>query len=124
MKSDEAFRSIQGKAIPQLDFILIDGAHKIKYVAQDVRWADRLNRGGLLCFDDYHAGFIGVDYVVDNIVLKSGLFKQVFYVDRLLCLEKIEGGRKTISKVQLTFSHMLHPVFQLLTSFRKRFNHG
>ena len=123
MKSDEAFRSIQGKAISQLDFILIDGAHKIKYVAQDVRWVDRLNQGGLLCFDDYHAGFDGVDYVVDKIVLESGLFKQVFYVDRLLCLEKVESGRKAISTHQLIVSHLLHPIFQLIASLRKRFKH-
>lgn len=122
MKSGEAYRSKAREVIDNLDFVLIDGSHKIKYVAQDIRWAEHLNVGGLLCFDDYQAGFPGVDYVVDRLVLPTGMFEKVFFKGRLLVLRRVRADLKMISGYQLLVCSVLHPIFQLRNSLRKRFN--
>jgi len=120
MKSGDAYRSKARDVIDDLDFILVDGSHKIKYVAQDIRWAEKLNVGGLLCFDDYQANFPGVDYVVDQIVLPLGIFETIFLEDRLLVLRKVRTSSRMIGPLQLMVCNFLHPVFQLYSSLRNR----
>ena len=122
MKSGDAYRSKAGEVINNLDFILIDGSHKIKYVAQDIRWADKLNVGGLLCFDDYQAGFPGVDYVVNRLVMPTGMYEKVFFRGRLLVLRRANSGPKMISGYQALVCNLLHPILNLRNAVQKRFN--
>ena len=122
MKSGDAYRSKTLEVIDNIDFILVDGSHKIKYVAQDIRWADKLNVGGLLCFDDYQAGFPGVDYVVDRLVMPTNMYEKVFSEGRLLVLRRVRSGSKMISAYQALICNLLHPIFNLRNAVWKRFS--
>ena len=104
-----------------ISFLLIDGSHKVKYVCQDAQWINHVEVGGLVCFDDFDCGFIGVDWVVKRYVLPTGCFEHLGYHGRLLLLRRIKAGRTpVVSAFDLALSHVLHPIFQLRTSILKR----
>ena len=104
-----------------ISFLLIDGSHKVKYVCQDAQWINNVEVGGLVCFDDFDCGFIGVDWVVKRYVLPTGCFEHLGYHGRLLLLRRIKAGRTpVVSAFDLALSYVLHPIFQLRTSILKR----
>ncbi len=56
--SEEAFEDAS-RELETFDFIFIDGNHKLRYVAQDLRWARLLNAGGKLALHDYSSAHPG-----------------------------------------------------------------
>lgn len=121
MKSSEAFDQIFDSVDP-LDFLLIDGSHKVKYVALDARWMSKVKQGGLIAFDDCDCGFIGVDWVVNYFrVYGKQNYEELLNCDGLVVFRKLcpSGGGFPLHRVWV--SYLLHPVFQIITSCKKRF---
>lgn len=56
-------------AIPDgsLDFVFLDGNHRVKFVEQDINiWVRKVRSGGALCGHDYGGGHRGVTAAVDR----------------------------------------------------------
>ncbi len=103
-----------------ISFLLIDGSHKIKYVTQDAQWLEFVEIGGVVCFDDYQAGFQGVDWVVDKVVNSSKCFERIAYAGRLLILRKIaEKQTPIVTRRHMIMAALLHPLLQISQSLRK-----
>jgi predicted O-methyltransferase YrrM len=85
--SDAVFARAEAEG-ERFDFILIDAAHKIRYVMQDLRWARLLNPGGLLCLHDYCEAHKGVMWPVDRFVRRNPQFIRERCVHRLLALRR------------------------------------
>ena len=119
--SSDAFARFRSRSGGLISFLLIDGSHKIKYVANDTRWLEHLEVGGVVAFDDYGAGFPGVDWVVHKIMLPNTDFKKIAIAGRLIAFEKVGntfGAPLTI--YQRILANVLHPCFQIRMSLRKR----
>ena len=74
--SDAAFQ-VAERARETFDFILVDAAHKIRYVMNDLRWMRLLEVGGLACFHDYSARFKGVTWSLDRFLRRNRHFTRV-----------------------------------------------
>ena len=119
--SKEAFASISNQP-PELDFILVDGNHKIRYVTQDLRWVRFLRPGGLLCLHDYTPRFPGVYLSAKRLMKKHSNYEVVSQVESLLILRKRKMSSKCeISLIDQTWAFFLSPFFQLKASLSKRF---
>ena len=120
-KGGEAFDKFRLGDVCPISFLLIDGSHKIKYVTQDAQWLDFVEIGGVVCFDDYQAGFQGVDWVVDQVVNSSKCFERIAYAGRLLILRKIADKQTPIvMRRHMVMAALLHPFLQIVQSLRKR----
>lgn len=118
--SDAAFRQAEA-ASESYDFMLIDGAHKIRYVMQDLRWTRLLSVGGRVCFHDYAPRCPGVVYAVDHFLNSHANYRRVTLVGSLLVLEKIAAA--TTPEVGWTdqlWANLWSPWLQLQASIRKR----
>ncbi|SCA63223.1 Uncharacterized protein SCG7086_AM_00120 [Chlamydiales bacterium SCGC AG-110-P3] len=102
-------------------FILIDGAHKIRYVMEDLRWAALLEAGGILCLHDYSSKHPDVTKAVDRFLRNNRHYQVVDHVDSLLLLRK----QATTTKIEVRASDRLYamawaPVLQMQRSIQKR----
>lgn len=112
MKSDRAFIEADRKR-ESFDFIFIDGAHKIHYVTDDLRWTRLLNDGGLVCLHDY-TSVRGVTLAVDRFLRKNPHYVRVECVNTLLILRKTnEGLRPEISFSDRVWASLFAPLLRL-----------
>ena len=118
--SKDAFSSLANHP-PELDFILVDGNHKIRYVTEDLRWVRFLRPGGLLCLHDYTPRFPGVYLSGKRLLRKHPNYEVVSQVESLLILRKSrESSRPEISAIDRLWAACLGPWFQLKASLAKR----
>ena len=112
MKSDRAF--IEGdRKRESFDFIFIDGAHKIHYVTDDLRWTRLLSDGGIVCLHDY-TSVRGVTLAVDRFLRKNPHYMKVECVNTLLILCKTEEGlRPEISFSDRVWASLFAPLLRL-----------
>lgn len=119
-KSTDAFVKAE-KACEQFDFIVIDGAHKIRYITQDLRWTRLLRVGGIVCLHDYHSRERGVFVAVNRFLKRHKNYKEEGFVGTLLVLRKTEKSlAPEITKWDGTCALLLGPLFQLERNLRKR----
>lgn len=118
MKSNEAFiRAIQNRE--SFDFIFIDGAHKVNYVTDDLRWAGLLKKGGILCLHDTNVR--GVRLAVDRFRRRNPHYETVKSVNTLLILVKQkESPRPEISFIDRAWASAVAPLLRLEV-FSKKF---
>lgn len=120
--SKEAFSSVRSNP-PELDFILVDGNHKIRYVTEDLRWARFLRVGGILCAHDYTPSHPGVLVSLNRFLKKHKNYKIISHVDTLLIIEKNEvtpSGVLEISFWDRMWATVRAPWFQVKVSLNKR----
>lgn len=118
--SEEIFPNAERKQ-EKYDLIFIDGAHKVRYVMQDLKWSRLLNRGGLLILHDFSPNYRGVWYSVNRFLKKNPHYSIVRQVDKLIALQKDASSEKSeISSWDITLSQILSPIFQLESSLKKR----
>lgn len=109
------------KVHERFDFIFVDGAHKIKYVTQDLGWGELLNIGGYFCFHDYSPKYPGVFWTVNRFLRRHPNYIIVDHVETLLILQK-----KSISKTpEVAWNDRLYALFwspwlQIMPSLKKR----
>ena len=112
MKSDRAFIEADQKR-ESFDFIFIDGAHKIHYVTDDLRWTRLLKEGGIVCLHDY-TSVRGVTLAVDRFLRKNPHYVKVECVNTLLILRKTkEGLRSEISFIDRVWASLFAPLLRL-----------
>ncbi|MBI5407460.1 MAG: class I SAM-dependent methyltransferase [Nitrospirae bacterium] len=112
MKSDLAFMEADQKR-ESFDFIFIDGAHKIHYVTDDLRWTRLLNDGGIVCLHDY-TSVRGVTLAVDRFLRKNPHYVRVECVNTLLILRKTKEGLKPeISFIDRVWASFFAPLLRL-----------
>ena len=111
MKSNEAFiRAKQDRE--SFDFIFIDGAHKVNYVTDDLRWAGLLNTGGILCLHDTNVK--GVGLAANRFLRNNPHYVTEKYVDTLLVLCKTkESESPEISLIDRAWASTLAPLLRL-----------
>lgn len=118
--SDAAFRQAEA-ARESYDFMLIDGAHKIRYVTQDLRWTRLLSAGGRVCFHDYAARCPGVMRAVDHFLAGHMNYRREMLAGSLLVLEKTTTSTaREIGWPDLLWANLWSPWLQLQASLRKR----
>jgi len=118
--SDSAFRQAEA-AREKFDFMLIDGAHKIRYVTQDLRWTRLLSVGGRVCFHDYAPRCPGVVMAVDHFLKGWSNYQRESLAGSLLVLEKTaESVVPEITGGDLLRANVWSPWLQLQASLRKR----
>jgi predicted O-methyltransferase YrrM len=118
--SKEAFSHIKSNP-PELEFILIDGNHKVRHVTQDLRWARFLKPGGILCAHDYCPSHPGVYLSIKRFLGKHSNYEIKSCVGSLLIVQK--NGISTSNEVSFfdcLRANILAPWFQLKASFVKR----
>ncbi len=103
------------------DFMLIDGAHKIRYVTQDLRWTRLLNVGGLVCLHDYNSRHKGVLWSANRFLKKHRNYRQEALISNLLVLRKDSPSETAeIDLTDVIWSTLLSPCLQLELSLSKR----
>lgn len=118
--SDAAFHPAEA-AGEAYDFMLIDGAHKIRYVTQDLRWTRLLSVGGRVCFHDYAARCPGVMRAVDHFLCRQANYQREKLAGSLLVLEKTApSSTREISQADLLWANLWSPWLQLQASLQKR----
>jgi predicted O-methyltransferase YrrM len=120
MTSDAAFAKAQKRG-ESFDFIFVDGAHKVRYVMEDLRWSSLLNPGGLLVLHDFSPKYRGVWFAVNRFLRKNQHFSIVNQVHKLIVLKKEKAvDRPEISSWDLLLAKFLAPCFQMEASIKKR----
>ena len=103
------------------DFMFIDGAHKIRYVTQDLRWTRLLKVGGRVCLHDYHAQHKGVHWPTHRLLRKYPNYRRERLAGSLLALCKPEASaRPEISRLDELWAALVSPVLQWERSWNKR----
>ncbi len=103
------------------DFILVDGAHKILPVTQDLRWTRLLKPGGVVCFHDYGDAFKGVKWNVDRLVRRHENYRIEKVVSRLAVVRKLSESRaQECDGADLIWALAFSPLLQWERSYRKR----
>ena len=119
-RSNEAFQQAQA-AGETYDFILIDAAHKIRYVTQDLCWTRLLKVGGVICLHDYNSRHKGVLWSADRFLRKHRNYRRQALVNTLLLLKKNAASlRPEIDERDRLWAALLSPCLQLESSLRKR----
>jgi predicted O-methyltransferase YrrM len=118
-RSDAAFEAAH-RAGERFDFILIDGAHHIRYVVDDLRWTRLLHVGGIVCLHDYGASR-GIRLAGDRFMRRNPRYERIGCVDSLLALRKT--GEPTRA-VEISFGDRLWargmtPLLQAEESIKK-----
>ena len=107
------------------DFILIDGAHKLRYVVQDLHWTNLLSVGGIVALHDFKPTMRGVVIAAENFLKNNANYRKLELADTLLILEKTgpdpEGGARCMPQWQ---AGLIQPLVQLETSIKKRLGKG
>lgn len=105
----------------RFDWIFIDASHKLRYVAQDLRWASLLNVGGYLSFHDYCSRFPGVRIAVNYFLRRNTNYRVVEQVDSLIILQKMAPSCRSETGLGLRMGAPLASVcLQVVQSLRKR----
>jgi predicted O-methyltransferase YrrM len=120
--SKEAFSAVGSKSL-DLDFILVDGNHKIRYVTEDLRWARFLHAGGILCAHDYTPDHPGVYLSINRFLKKHRNYNVISQVGTLLIIEKRDSTPPSVTEVSFVdrlWAMGLAPWFQLKASLDKR----
>jgi len=121
-KSSVAFRNLSAHAC-KIDFILIDGNHKINHFVGDLRFSRYLRAGGLLLIHDYSNNFKGVHSATNIFLDRYKNYEVLSHVDCLLILRKKSMSNSLeISPLDLLFAHFHNLLDQVLNSLRKRFS--
>jgi predicted O-methyltransferase YrrM len=119
-KSFDAFQSAEA-AGETFDFVFIDGAHKIRYVTQDLRWSRLVNVGGLICVHDYTPKQPGVVRAVNRFLHQHPNYERVALVNTLLVLRKRAASQaQEISRIDSLWALVMSPWIQLQQSLAKR----
>ncbi len=102
------------------DFIFIDANHKLRYVAQDLRWTRLLNVKGKLALHDYSDQFPGVRIAVNRFLNKYPSYQKIGHVRDLVIIEKTaKSTSPEVSDIDLLFAELLTPILQWKCSFSK-----
>lgn len=117
-KSSEAYKNLFLSS-ERFDFILIDGAHKIKQVWQDLRFANMLNMGGILYMDDY-VGVPQVRIPVDRFLANNPGYKKLFSVERGLFIEKTMSTANKLDILGTCSMLFINLFYQWRESYLKR----
>ena len=121
-KSSVAFRNLSAHA-GEIDFILIDGNHKVNHFVGDLRFSRYLKAGGLLLIHDYSKGFKGIHSATNDFLNRYTNYEVLSHVDCLLILRKKSiSNSLEISPLNLLFAHFCNLLDQVLNSLRKRFS--
>jgi predicted O-methyltransferase YrrM len=105
----------------QYDFIFIDGAHKCKYVMQDLCWSRLLRPGGLLCLHDYAPNTRGVMLAADRFLSKYANYTRVALIDKLLMIRKCNpSSAREVTRFDHWYATLVTPLLQLQRSVKKR----
>jgi predicted O-methyltransferase YrrM len=119
-RSAEAFSRAE-KAGERYDFMFIDGAHKLRYVTQDLRWTRLLNVGGLACLHDCHAKQKGVLWAANRFQRRHPNYRRKELQGTLLVLQKEAASRTAeIDWRDRAWSLVLAPWLHWERSLRKR----
>lgn len=120
MTSDEAFRRASA-ASESYDFMLIDGAHKIRYVTQDLRWLSLLRVGGRACFHDYAPRCPGVMMPLDRFLARTKTCRRESLAGSLIVLERTAPAEEAeVRWMDHLWAQLWSPALQLQASVRKR----
>jgi Holliday junction resolvase-like predicted endonuclease len=121
-KSSVAFRNLSAHA-GEIDFILIDGNHKVNHFVGDLRFSRYLKAGGLLLIHDYSKGFKGIHSATNDFLNRYTNYEVLSHVDCLLILRKKSiSNSLEISPLNLLSAHFCNLLDQVLNSLRKRFS--
>ena len=121
-KSSVAFRNLSTHAC-EIEFILIDGNHKINHFVGDLRFSRYLKAGGLLLIHDYSNGFKGIHSATNNFLNRYTNYEVLSHVDCLIILRKKSiSNSLEISPLNLLSAHFRNLMDQVLNSLRKRFS--
>ena len=119
-KSNAALKAFSKNPIP-LDFILIDGSHKMKHVMHDFKWASFLTCGGILAIHDYSEKFQGVFRSTKRFLSRNTNYELVSRTGSLLILQKKQQSKKEEVSVFDIISATINGLFlQLIASCKKR----
>ncbi len=119
-RSFDAFQSAEA-AGESFDFVFIDGAHKIRYVTQDLHWVRLVNVGGIICMHDYNPGQMGVMLAGARFPRHYPNYQREALVNSLLVLRKQVASRsKEISQTDYLWALAMSPWLQLKKSLAKR----
>ena len=122
--SSEAFKKSENMR-ETFDFMLIDGAHKIRYVTQDLSWLRLLKVGGVACFHDYNDKHKGVKWPLDRFLKKNIYYRREKLVSNLLVIRKIAPSAiKEITFSDKLWAALLSPILQFELSLSKRLKRG
>ncbi len=119
-RSNLALRAAERKG-ETFDLILIDAAHKIKYVMQDLRWARLLNPNGILLLHDYHPQTKDVVLPVNRFLKRYKSYQIIGRADSLLAIQKkSKSKKKEVSSTDYLYSWLMAPVMEWRRSWLKR----
>ena len=119
-RSFDAFRNAEA-ARESFDFVFIDGAHKIRYVTQDLHWTRLVNVGGIICVHDYNKEQMGVMLAVDRFLRIHPNYQREALISSLLVIRKQAAScSKEISRADYLWALAMSPWLQLKKSLAKR----
>lgn len=119
-KSAEAFLKAEAEG-DRYDFMLIDGAHKIRHVTMDLRWTRLLQVGGLVCLHDYNSRHKGVSWPVNRFLRRHRNYHREALMGSLIVLRKESPSLTAeIDRGDILWSMILSPWLQVERSLRKR----
>lgn len=120
-KSSTAFRNLNVHS-GKVDFILIDGNHKVNHFVSDLRFARLLKVGGLLLIHDYSQNFKGIMFFTNRFLRSYSNYEIIARVDSLLILSKrSDSVSAEISYFDRFFSSFCNLFGQIGKSVQKRF---
>lgn len=118
--SADAWQTSQ-KQREAFDFILVDGAHKFRYVMQDLRWAGLLRSGGVLALHDYSSRLKDVQLAADLFLRRNPNFGKISLTDTLLLIEKKNSGdNDEVNLIPDSLAVLFQLFLQIRQSVRKR----
>jgi len=121
-KSSVAFRNLSAHA-GEIDFILIDGNHKINHFVGDLRFSRYLKAGGLLLIHDYSNGFTGIHSATNIFLNRYRNYEVLSYVDSLIILrKKTVTNTQEVSVIDQFMSGLVNIFQQVKLSLHKRVN--
>ena len=119
-KSAAAFRHAEAVG-EQYDFMFIDGAHKIRYVTQDLCWTRLLNVDGLVCLHDYDSQHKGVLWPVNRFLKRHRNYQREGLVGSLMVLRKTASSQAAeIDLADRLWATLLSPWLQSELNLKKR----
>ena len=121
-KSSVSFRNLSGHA-GEIEFILIDGNHKINHFVGDLRFSRYLRAGGLLLIHDYSNNFKGIHSATNIFLNRYRNYEVLSYVDSLIILrKKTVTNTQEVSVIDQFLSVLVNIFEQVKSSLHKRVN--
>ena len=120
ISSAKALQDVQPNP-PQLDFILVDGNRKVRYVTEDLQWTRFLQLGGLGRLHDCRPKFPRVSLNAKRFLRKHPNYKILSHAGSLLILRKSNpSSQSEITWIERLRASIFSPYFQLKASVVKR----